>query len=266
MPDRSTRHRTVLEAALELAADGLAVLPCCANKRPACLRGFKGAARDPDAVRRLWRDDPGPLIGVATGAASDLAALDLDAKHPEARAWWAANRERLPATRAHRTRSGGLHLLFRHAPGLRCSAGRFALGVDVRADGGYLIWWAAAALPVLSDALRAPWPVWLLAALEAPPRAPLPQFTCDAAGGERARAYAMGALRDAVAHVACAGEGARNTLLNAEAFALMRFVRDGALGAGEVAYALAIAARHAGLPPREAASTLASAIRAGGAA
>jgi hypothetical protein len=34
-----------------------------------------------------------------------------------------------------------LHFFFQHAPGLRCSRGLIAPGVDVRADGGYVIWW-----------------------------------------------------------------------------------------------------------------------------
>ena len=61
-------------------------------------------------------------------------------------------------TRPHRTRSGGLHLIFGHYDGLKCSAGKIARGVDVRADGGYILWWPAAGLPMLSDAPIAPWP------------------------------------------------------------------------------------------------------------
>ena len=75
--------------------------------------------------------------------------------------WWASHRDRLPVTRVHRTRSGGLHLVFQHAPDIRCSAGRIAPGIDVRGNGGYVIWWPATGLPVLSNAPFAPWPDWL---------------------------------------------------------------------------------------------------------
>jgi hypothetical protein len=66
-------------------------------------------------------------------------ALDLDKGHPKANVWWVENRHRLPETHTHRTRSGGLHLLFRHTPRLRGTAGRIAPDIDRRGDGGYLI-------------------------------------------------------------------------------------------------------------------------------
>jgi hypothetical protein len=95
---------------------------------------------------------------VSTGFVSGVDVLDIDAKHIEARQWWGTHRDRIPATRVHRTRSGGLHLLFRHAPYVGCSVGRIALGIDVRGDGGYAIWWPTAGFPVLQDAPLATWP------------------------------------------------------------------------------------------------------------
>jgi hypothetical protein len=87
--------------------------------------------------------------------------LDIDAKHGEAHAWWATHRDQLPPTRTVRTRSGGLHLWYRDAPGLRCNVGAIASGVDVRATGGYVIAWHVAGLPVLRETSLAPWPAWL---------------------------------------------------------------------------------------------------------
>src|SRR5262249_3036090 len=55
----------------------------------------------------------------------------------------------------------GAHLLFKHAPGLRCSAGRIATGVDVRAGGGFVIWWPRQGLRVIEGPLGE-WPEWLL--------------------------------------------------------------------------------------------------------
>jgi hypothetical protein len=126
---------TALGGALALGAAGCKCFPCLANKHPATPHGFKEAANDPDKLRDLWRRHPGPLVAVATGEASDIDVLDSDGKHPEAGEWWAENRHRLPRTRAHRTRSGGLHLVFQHSPGLRCWAGRSVPGVDGRGDG-----------------------------------------------------------------------------------------------------------------------------------
>jgi hypothetical protein len=72
----------------------------------------------------------------------------------------------LPQTRAHQTQRG-LHLLFRHAPGLSCSTSRIAPGVDVKADGGYAIFWPRQGLAV-KDLPLAEWPGWLLEEARAP--------------------------------------------------------------------------------------------------
>src|SRR5262249_16654349 len=104
-----------------------------------------------------------PLIGFPTGEASGIDVLDID---PRGRDWYDQNFDALPTTRAHLTQRG-LHLLFKHADGLRCSAGRIAPGIDVRADGGYAIWWPREGLPV-EDHPICEWPDWLLKeALEA---------------------------------------------------------------------------------------------------
>jgi hypothetical protein len=148
--------------ATELAALGYPVFPCLESKAPACPGGFKSAKSDPAGIAELWRRYPGPLVGIPTGEASGLAVLDLDAKHPEARKWWQGNQARLPLTRTLRTRSGGLHLYFRHSPGLLCSVSKIAVGVDVRANGGYVIGWHLAGLPVLCDGPLADWPEWFV--------------------------------------------------------------------------------------------------------
>ena len=163
-----------LEHALALAAQGIPVFPCLANKRPACHAGFKDASRDPATIRTLFATPTAELIGVPTGAASGLDVLDLDPRHGSD-SWWEEHSECIPPTRAHQTRSGGTHLLFKHRPGVRCSAGAIAPGVDVRADGGYVVWHPASGLPILSDRDPAPWPAWLLAGLDTrPARTPEP--------------------------------------------------------------------------------------------
>src|SRR5262245_45081593 len=104
--------------------------PCSYQKRPLIAGGFYGARAD--ANDRNW-----PLVGIPTGKVSGLDCLDID---PEGMDWYDLNFDALPLTRAHETRRG-LHLLFRHADGLTCSTDRIAKGVDVRADGGYFIYW-----------------------------------------------------------------------------------------------------------------------------
>src|SRR5690349_651904 len=114
------------------------IFPCYQNKRPACENGFHDASADPAEQTRLWAGRIGLLVAVPTGEVSGLAVLDIDRA---GMAWLAS--ANLPATRQHQTRSGGRHLIYRHRPGLRCSQGVIAPGVDVRAEGGYVIWWPA---------------------------------------------------------------------------------------------------------------------------
>jgi hypothetical protein len=124
-PQKETEMPTkALQAAIELAAVGLPTFPCLENKHPATPHGFKDAAADPDKLRALWAQYPGELIAVPTGTVSGLDALDLDTKHEEARTWWRVNCRRFPSTRMHHTRAGGMHLIFRHDGGMRCSAGK----------------------------------------------------------------------------------------------------------------------------------------------
>ena len=113
--------------------------------------------------------------------------------------------------------------MFAHTAGLRNSTSRLAPGCDVRADGGYIIWWPAAGLPVLSDAPPAQWPNWLLARLLPPQRATRPEMRHDVDSGKNGdRAYALTALYGAAERVAYAMPGSRNDRLNAECFRLRR--------------------------------------------
>ena len=114
-----------LPAALAVAAEGYAVFPCFYNKHP-CIKDWpRRASRDPAVVRQWnWRDC---LVGVPTGEVNGFAVIDIDpAKGGDA--WLFCHLERLPDTRIHSTRSGGVHLLFRYSAGLRNSASKIALG------------------------------------------------------------------------------------------------------------------------------------------
>jgi len=155
--------------AQNLARDcGYPVFPCRDDKSPACPHGFKDATPEPAAIARLWRDHPGPLIGVRTGAASGISVLDIDRKHSEADAWWRASHKLLLPTRVFRTRSGGLHLWMQHRVGVTNTQGKVVRGVDTRGEGGYIIAWWCAGLDCLDHSPPAPWPDWLLAAIATP--------------------------------------------------------------------------------------------------
>jgi len=246
-----------VNAALDLAARGYAVFPCSdPSKKPTARNGFKDASADPNEVQRLWRDHPGGLIGVPTGKAIELDVLDLDfGRHQEARDWWRENRQRFPRTRVHRTRSGGLHLLFRHSALVYCTAGKIRLGVDTRGTGGYIVHWPSHGLPVLSDAPPAPWPDWLLAEFRPKPRPP-----CRSAPPVPDSHL----LAKLVQMVAGAREGERNCLTFWCACRAGEMVADGLLSATTAVALIAEAATRAGLPRTEAERTARSGVAAGG--
>lgn len=130
--------------------DTLPIFPCKLTKAPLTSNGFYNARIGVDYS--AW-----PRVGVATGAVSGIDVIDID---PDGLEWLNANRPRLPPTREHQT-SRGRHLLLNHHPTLRNSTSRIARGVDVRADGGYIIWWPREGFPVI-DLPLADWPEWLL--------------------------------------------------------------------------------------------------------
>jgi hypothetical protein len=244
---------SVVEQAVVLARRGFQVLPVQESKVPATKHGFKDATSDPEEAADLVRRCRAPLIAVVTGAASGVDLLDLDARHG-ATAWWLANRHRIPPTRTHRSRSGGLHLFFRHSPGVRNTASRIAPGIDTRGTGGFAIWWPAAGFPVLSDAPLAEWPDWLLEALKPPP---VPR---DAAP---LRVPDDRVLAGLVRCVVGATEGQRNRVAFWAGCRAGEAVRSGFISE---AYAVALvteAAQRAGLPEVEARRTALSGVAAG---
>jgi hypothetical protein len=222
-----------------------------ADKRPATPHGFKDATADPDKIRALWAQYPGVLVGVPTGAVSGFDVLDLDIRHIEAATRWREHCRRLPQTRKHHTRSGGLHLLFKHDDGMRCSAGKIALGVDTRAAGGYIIWWPAEGFSLLCDAPAAPWPAWFLLALRPirpPPTAPI------------VRVPDQRLLAKLVTMVAGATEGERNSLTFWCACRAGEMVAEGLLSAETAIAVITEAATRCGLPRAEAERTARSGV------
>jgi hypothetical protein len=248
-------------AARFLARKGIPVFPFFVERKiPATRQGLKDATTDEGQIID-WFRKPGLIPAIVTGVASGIDVLDLDLiKHAEANEWFEANQGRIPQTVRYKTRSGGLHLWFKHSPGLKNSVSRPVPGVDVRAEGGCAIFWPA----VVQTSIKAPivdWPRWLLDAIKPP------QTIVQAAqepGAGKGGAYFEAALRRAVEAMVRAGNGSRNATLNREAFSLARFIKDGSLSANDVVYALVRAAQIAGLPEREIAATIKSAFRARG--
>ena len=121
-------------------------------KSPLTRNGFKDASQDEATIRRWWGNYPDALVGVPTGSRTNLAVLDFDARvaDDQAKDWLSENQLILTTTRVHQTGggSGGRHYLFQTPAGVRIRGGASVTlgkvrrgGLDIRAEGGYVIWW-----------------------------------------------------------------------------------------------------------------------------
>jgi hypothetical protein len=121
-------------------------------KSPLTRNGFKDASQDEAMIRRWWNNYPDALVGVPTGSRTNLAVLDFDARvaDDQAQDWLSENQSILTATRVHQTGggSGGRHYLFQTPVGVKIRGGASVTlgkvrrgGLDIRAEGGYVIWW-----------------------------------------------------------------------------------------------------------------------------
>lgn len=148
------------------------------GKHPRVLTGLKSATTDPMQISRWWSQWPQANIGIATGAISGFAVLDIDGPEGEASlALLEAEHADLPATTSAKT-GKGRHLLFEHpADGLKTttSIGRKASRLDSRGDGGYIV-----AAPSRHHSGRTYEWIDLSA-----PLAAMPQWLCDVIRGPR---------------------------------------------------------------------------------
>lgn len=249
------------------------IFPCRpGEKLPAVKDWPTRAATDLDAIEAWWRDRPDFNIGVACGAGSNLAVLDVDGADGEvALVQLEAHHEPLPNFFCmQRTGGGGWQAFFAWPSGriIRNSVGRLGPKLDSRGEGGYVVLppslhpsgnryrWAEDQNPLRCP--PGPMPAWLVDLLDPPkvePR-PAPEISGD---GEQ---YALAALRAEVAEVAGSPEGQRNHRLNRAAWALGRFVASGNLPLVNVIHALVEAGRAAGLGEIEVRRTVESGLNA----
>ena len=133
---------------------GYRVFPLVPNgKKPITKNGFKDATNDRVQVAKWWTDKPNANIGIRTGGG--LVVVDVD-RLPDAAGkekvlpnpWLLPMTERLEELGADsviESPTGGFHLYFKagNLPAelgeIRNSTGEIAEGVDVRAEGGYIV-------------------------------------------------------------------------------------------------------------------------------
>ena len=126
------------------------IFPCGPDKRPRVASGFHAATQDEKQIRQWWRQWPDALVGVPTGQTTGLVVIDYDPDKATSatHSWIAEHTELLCSTRNHKTGRGGLHYLFRSTDRYQTGVdlvlgGSPRRGIDLRANGGYVIWWPA---------------------------------------------------------------------------------------------------------------------------
>lgn len=137
---------SILVSALAYAQRGFAVIPVRPRgKAPHTAHGYKDGSRDPDQIRRWWQAYPSANIGIVTGQPSSLVVVDIDRKPqgPDGEASWCEWAEKagpLPPTCEVETGGGGRHLYYRRPTSLMLASAVGVLpGVDIRAEGGYVV-------------------------------------------------------------------------------------------------------------------------------
>jgi hypothetical protein len=268
---------TILHPEIErLAILGWRLYPASSGSKAGCFKGATDAATcDLDQLARWDRAYPHCNWRVVMEG-SNIWCLDCDVPPGHADDG-IANLARLVAVHGPipprpqlRSGGGGLALFFRDTGSpIIGAAGNPALGIDPRrgrqsqtvppsrhfTTGQPYRW-----IDPPWDVEPPPAPAWLLRLVAPPPEPEWPSRP-SSRPPEQERRYAIAALRNAVQRVATAPQGARNCTLNAQAFALRRFVAIGSLGVSEIAYAMATAAEQVGLDRIEIRSTLSSALR-----
>jgi hypothetical protein len=135
---------------------GYAVLPVWDDGTPAI--PVRNASKLPLAISNAWLRYPGPLIGIATGAVSQIWVLEIGTAASD---WWEANHARLLPTRAYETRSDGLHLYYRDGDGVPNTSGLVNSDVSTHGDGGCVVHWFAAGYASRDHSPPEPFPAWL---------------------------------------------------------------------------------------------------------
>lgn len=177
----SQLDRACREAALYYAALGWSVIPVAPRSKTPLVpwQDFQRHSPTPETIETWYARWPKANVGIVTGAVSSLIVVDVDPKHggEESLDALQASHGPLPLTPEVRTGGGGRHLYFRHPGGSVRNRVGFALGLDLRGDGGvivappsvhpssHLYQWVGA-FPKLSDFAASP--RWLLSLLRSP--------------------------------------------------------------------------------------------------
>ena len=288
----------VLTAALGYALRGWQVIPlhninqegACSCGRSSCtspgkhprLRKWPGrATTNREQIGEWWSKWPQANVGVVTGTSSGLVVLDVDPRHygDLSLSELESKHGDLSAGLRCSTGGGGFHIYLAHPDfHVRNSAGSLGPGLDVRADGGFVV------APPSNHISGAPY-AWTTDPAEQ--AGTIPQWMADALTTKRDQVareaqqkrkewennysaivagvtgYGAKALHLKCEAVSRAAEGTRNNQLNRSAFSIGQLVGGGELDRAEARTALLAAAMGAGLERPEAEAACDSGLNAG---
>ncbi|GAA0808994.1 bifunctional DNA primase/polymerase [Spirilliplanes yamanashiensis] len=227
--------------------------------------GFYAATRDPHRLAAMLVAVPAGLLAIRTGRVSGLAVVDIDPRNGGC-----VVPELMLPTRYVRTGSGGWHLYYQHPGGPLAAKVRDHPGVDLKADGGYVV-----APPSVhprtgcpyqwvGDRPVAPMPprlVELCRPLPTPVPAPAAGVIAQLSRGRgiSSPAALLAAHLDAIAR---APEGRRRTTLYGAARGVARMVAAGAITATDAHAALYAAGRAVGQTDRDTRAAITGGFRA----
>lgn len=125
----------MLEQFLDYRSRGFSVIPVKTDKKPyiSTWLEFQKRIATEEEIKQWLTNYPDAQIAIITGEVSNLAVIDIDIHKGGDATPYAFD------TTTVRSGSGGIHLWFKHLPGLKNSTGEIAPHVDVRASGGYIL-------------------------------------------------------------------------------------------------------------------------------
>lgn len=242
----------MLEAALQLAREGVAVFPVGDDKAPRTPRGFYDATTRLKTIRS-WNWEGG-MIGHEPE--SGVVIIDVDPRNGGEKTM--SLFPALPRTRTTKTRSGGRHYWLTVDPSLKLR-GKLGPGVDVKRHGkGYVVIPPSPGYTYLVKGRMAKAPDWLIEELvvkadfDPGEAAAKPRYFPFQTGTP----YGEAALRNGLAEIADAGHGARHETLNKVAFGLGMLAAGGELNPDPTCAAILSAAVESGLEEADAVDVL----------
>jgi hypothetical protein len=215
--------------------------------------GFHAATTDPARLAAMWRKVPRGVLAIRTGTASGLAVVDIDPRNGGQ-----LDRQLMTPTATVATGGGGWHLYYHHPRHPLLPALPDHPGVDVKANGGYVVappsasaatgqpyrWVGGRAVSEMAPALRA--------ALTPPP-APAPPRLSGSLPARRAGAISSppALLAANLRAVENAPKGRRRRTLYGAARGVARMVAAGAISREHAEAALTAAGLAAEQTPRQ---------------